>query len=147
MFLEPAELRRNLDALEEIERASLRLVCQALSDFRSEARDIFASESDLPQDFAEDITREALDRMGVSRIPQRLFGKIDYKRARYVFHPDYAIWRRSSSTRKQRSFRAWARQHCRPPRLRCESAISAKAKPWTYPALSRPCSTRSAGCS
>jgi hypothetical protein len=29
--------------------------------------------------------------MGVSRIDQRLYGKIDYKRARYVFHPDYAV--------------------------------------------------------
>ena len=26
--------------------------------------------------------------MGVSRIDERLFGKIDYKRARYIFHPD-----------------------------------------------------------
>lgn len=91
MFLDPAELRQDLDALEDIERASLRLVCQALVDFRTEACDIFAAESDLPQDFGEDITREALDRMGVSRIPQRLFGKIDYKRARYLFHPNYAV--------------------------------------------------------
>ncbi|MFN2502553.1 MAG: BglI family type II restriction endonuclease [Pyrinomonadaceae bacterium] len=37
------------------------------------------------------MTREALDRLGVSRIDQRLFGKIDYKRARYLFHPDYAV--------------------------------------------------------
>ncbi|SRR6266508_1390017 len=29
--------------------------------------------------------------MGVSKIDERLFGKIDYKRARYVFHPDYAV--------------------------------------------------------
>ena len=91
MFLEPSELRQNPDVLEDIERSSMRLVTQALFDFRAEAQEIFASESDLPQDFGEDITREALDRMGVSRIPQRLFGKIDYKRARYVFHPDYAI--------------------------------------------------------
>ena len=35
--------------------------------------------------------REALDAMGVSKIPQRLSGKMDYKRARYLFHPDYAI--------------------------------------------------------
>lgn len=91
MFLDPAGLSQNLDALEDIERASLRLVCQALVDFREEARRIFAAEADLPQDFGEDITREALDQMGVSRIPQRLFGKIDYKRARYLFHPDYAV--------------------------------------------------------
>ena len=29
--------------------------------------------------------------MGVSRIDQRLFGKIDYKRAAYVFLPDFAV--------------------------------------------------------
>lgn len=34
---------------------------------------------------------EALDRVGVSKIDARLFGKIDYKRARYVLHPEYAI--------------------------------------------------------
>ena len=27
----------------------------------------------------------------MSRIDQRLFGKIDYKRARYLFHPDYSV--------------------------------------------------------
>ena len=35
--------------------------------------------------------REAMDRMGTSVIPVRLFGKIDYKRARYVFHPEHSI--------------------------------------------------------
>ena len=32
-----------------------------------------------------------MDRMGTSVIPVRLFGKIDYKRARYVFHPEHSI--------------------------------------------------------
>lgn len=41
--------------------------------------------------FGEDITREELDKVGVSKIDQRLFGKIDYKRARYFFHPDFAV--------------------------------------------------------
>lgn len=80
-----------MDKVEQIERVSMRLVTQATVDFRGEAAVIFANETDKPQDFAEDITREALDRMGVSRIDQRLFGNIDYKRARYVFHPDYAV--------------------------------------------------------
>jgi Type II restriction enzyme SfiI len=91
MFIDPQSLEQNLPRLEEIERASLRLVTQAVLDFRETAAEIFAKEPDLVQDFGEDITREALDRMGVSRIDQRLFGKIDYKRARYVFHPEYAI--------------------------------------------------------
>ena len=91
MFVNPRTLQGDLDTLEEIEKASARLVTQAIVDFRGTAGEIFANERDLPQDFGEDITREALDEMGVSRIRQRLYGKIDYKRARYVFHPDYAI--------------------------------------------------------
>lgn len=91
MFRDPASLANDLDTLEEIERASLRMVTQALVDFRAEAREIFSNESDLQADIGEDITREALDTMGVSKIPQRLSGKMDYKRARYLFHPDYAI--------------------------------------------------------
>ncbi|MFQ5613969.1 MAG: BglI family type II restriction endonuclease [Anaerolineae bacterium] len=64
---------------------------QAVYDYRETAIEIFHEESDLVADIGEDITREALDRMGMARIDQRLFGKIDYKRARYLFHPDYAI--------------------------------------------------------
>jgi Type II restriction enzyme SfiI len=93
MFLEPANLPNTpggLDILEEIERASLRLVAQALLEF-SEAREIFNSELDLQADIGEDITREALDRMGVSGGRIRVVGKIDYKRARLIFHPSYAI--------------------------------------------------------
>jgi len=91
MLLYPRDLQKNLDRLEEIEKASLRLVVQALVDYRELAIEIFRKEADLVADIGEDITREALDRMGMSKIDQRLFGKIDYKRARYVFHPEYAI--------------------------------------------------------
>jgi len=91
MFIDPATLADDLQRLEEIEKASSRLVTHALVEFRDQAADIYAHESDKAQDIGEDITREALDRMGVSRIDQRLFGKMDYKRARYVFHPSYAI--------------------------------------------------------
>ena len=42
-------------------------------------------------DIGEDITREALDRLGMPTIPVRLFGKIDYKRATYLFQPEYAV--------------------------------------------------------
>lgn len=99
MFLDPHELQHNPDRLEDIEKASLRLVAQALYDYRSEAIEIFRQESDLVADIGEDITREALDRMGMSKIDQRLFGKMDYKRARYIFHPDYAV-RRGFSLRE-----------------------------------------------
>lgn len=91
MFIDPEILAFDLLRLEEIEKASLRLVAQAVYDFRKTAALIFENEKDLVQDIGEDITREALDRIGVSKIDERLFGKIDYKRARYVFHPEYAI--------------------------------------------------------
>jgi hypothetical protein len=91
MLIDPRNLSEDLSRLEEIEKASLRLVTQALCDFRDSAIEIFRAESDLVSDIGEDITREALDRMGVSRIDRRLYGKMDYKRARYVFHPEYAI--------------------------------------------------------
>jgi hypothetical protein len=91
MLIDPNQLRDNLKRLEEIEKASLRLVVQAIYDYRDLAIEIFRAEQDLVADIAEDITREALDRMGMARIDQRLFGKIDYKRACYLFHPDYAV--------------------------------------------------------
>lgn len=91
MLLDPRQLSQDLDRLEDIEKASLRLVVQAIYDYRETAVLIFQEESDLVADIGEDITREALDRMGMARIDQRLFGKIDYKRARYLFHPDYAV--------------------------------------------------------
>lgn len=91
MLINPQTLKDNLKRLEAIEKASLRLVVQAIYDFRETASDIFKFESDLVADIGEDLTREALDKLGVSKIDQRLFGKIDYKRARYLFHPDFAI--------------------------------------------------------
>lgn len=90
MTLDPADLRANPDVVENIEKATLRMVAQAVFDFREAANEIFLGEQDLVADIGEDITREALDRLGTSAIPARLFGKIDYKRARYVFHPEYA---------------------------------------------------------
>jgi len=89
VFLNPEELQPA--QVEEIEKASARLVTQAVYEFRDTAADIFSKEKDLAQDIAEDITREALDKLGVSRMDLRLYGKIDYKRARYVFHPEYAV--------------------------------------------------------
>ncbi|MGH9753334.1 MAG: SfiI family type II restriction endonuclease [Blastocatellia bacterium] len=91
MLISPYDLQNDPERLEEIEKSSLRLVVQALCDYRSTAQEIFREESDQVADIGEDITREALDRLGMSRIDQRLFGKVDYKRARYLFHPEYAI--------------------------------------------------------
>lgn len=91
MLIDPTTLAGDLDRLEEIEKASLRLVTQALFDYRKTAAYIFRNETDTVADIGEDITREALDRMGMSRIDQRLFGKTDYKRAAYLFLPDFAV--------------------------------------------------------
>lgn len=91
MFIDPIDLYTHPDIVEDIEKASMRLVTQAIYDFRETAAEIFSREADLVADIGEDLTREALDRMGVSRINERLYGKIDYKRAKYVFHADYAV--------------------------------------------------------
>jgi len=91
MLISPYDLQNNPERLEEIEKSSLRLVVQAICDYRITAQEIFREESDQIADIGEDITREALDRLGMSRIDQRLFGKVDYKRARYLFHPEYAV--------------------------------------------------------
>jgi len=91
MTLDPESLRTNPDLLEDIEKATLRFVTQAIYNFREDIIDIFTKESDLVQDIGEDLTREALDRTGTSLIPQRLFGKMDFKRARYLFLPEHAV--------------------------------------------------------
>ena len=62
MLTNPKELSQNLDRLEEIEKVSLRLVTQAIYDYRTIAQEIFRVESDLVADIGEDITREAVDR-------------------------------------------------------------------------------------
>lgn len=91
MLISPESLQTNWERLEEIEKATLRLVVQAVYDFKNDAVKIFKHESDLVGDIGEDLTREALDQMGMSKINQRLFGKMDYKKARYLFQADYAI--------------------------------------------------------
>lgn len=91
MTLDPRELERNPERIEAIESATMRLVTQALYEYREQAQLIFAEEPDLVADIGEDITREALDRIGMSKIDVRLFGKIDYKRARYIFHPEWSV--------------------------------------------------------
>lgn len=91
MTLDPNSLANNYDLVEAIEKATLRLVVHAISDFRRDIVDIFAQEADMVADIGEDLTREALDRVGTSVIPVRLFGKTDYKRARYLFLPEFAV--------------------------------------------------------
>ncbi|MDL1894339.1 type II restriction endonuclease [Sphingobacteriales bacterium CHB3] len=91
MFTDPNSLAGNVALLEDIEKASTRFVAQAIELFRPEAVNIFAEENDLQADIGEDITAEALDSLGMSRMAQRVFGKMDYKRARYIFEADHAL--------------------------------------------------------
>lgn len=91
MMMDLSNIQNNLNIVEDIEKSTLRMATQAIYDYRDLAQDIFKAEFDLVSDIGEDITREALDRLGMSRINQRLFGKIDYKQARYLFHPEYAV--------------------------------------------------------
>ena len=74
--------------VERLERAVLAMVVQALTDYRDQAATIFREDTDEPQDIAEDITREAVDAMGLSEIHERLYGKVDLKKAIYTFTPE-----------------------------------------------------------
>jgi hypothetical protein len=78
------------DDIIEVEKSCLRLVERAIRDHKDAAK-IFREETDLPADVAEDVTREALGTLGMSRIPIRLYGKIDYKRAAYLFLPEREV--------------------------------------------------------
>jgi hypothetical protein len=91
MFLDPNSLVQSPDLIENIEKATMRFVTAALLIFKNEAMRIFSAESDKVADIGEDITREALDSVGMSKSPGRIYGKMDYKRARYLFHENYAI--------------------------------------------------------
>jgi hypothetical protein len=86
---EPATL--SLDEIEDVERVSLRALFTAARDFGLDAWDIFNQSNDDPKDVAEDATREMLDRLGGFGIAQRIFGNVDYRRARYVVLPAYAV--------------------------------------------------------
>ena len=66
----------------------MEMVVQAISDFRDQAERIFHEETDLAQDIAEDVMREAIEAMGTSGLQERLYGKVDYKKAIYAFIPD-----------------------------------------------------------
>ena len=91
MTLDPNSLATTPELLEHIEKASLRLVAQALYEFKRDAVQIFGIEQDRAKTIGEDITREAMDRLSTSVIPIRLSGDVDYKRARFYFHPDFSL--------------------------------------------------------
>ena len=81
----------SLSEIEEIEKLTLRWIFQAVYDFGIEAREIFLKSPDSVKDIAEDITRELLDRLAGFNVQERVYGTVDYKKARYVILPDQTV--------------------------------------------------------
>ncbi len=71
--------------IEQLEQTVLSMVVQAITDFREQTIKIFREETDLPQDIAEDVTREALEVMGMSKISERLYGKVTTRKPYMLF--------------------------------------------------------------
>jgi len=86
---EPQHL--SLNEFEEIEKLTLRWIFQAIIDFGMEAHDIFLKSPDRVEDIAEDITRELLDRLSGFNLSRRIYGTVDYKKARYVILPEQTV--------------------------------------------------------
>ena len=81
----------SLEGVERIEKLTLRWVFQSVRDFGMEAYEVFLKSPDSVKDIAEDITRELLDRLPGFNMQQRVYGTVDYKKARYVILPDETI--------------------------------------------------------
>ncbi len=81
----------SLNEIEEIEKLTLRWIFQAIYDFGIEADEIFRKSPDRVKDIAEDITRELLDRLAGFNTQERVYGTVDYKKARYVILPDQTV--------------------------------------------------------
>ena len=89
MFVDAKNL--SLDEIEKIEMLTLRWLVQATLDFGFDAHEIFYYSPDSVKDVAEDITREVVDRLPGYNTPQRIFGTVDYKKARYIILPDQIV--------------------------------------------------------
>ena len=81
----------SLNEIEGIEKLTLRWIFQAVYDFGIEAYEIFLKSPDRVKDIAEDITRELLDRLAGFNVQERVYGTVDYKKARYVILPDQTV--------------------------------------------------------
>lgn len=79
------------EQIENIEKLTVRWIFQAILDFGMESHAIFMQSPDDVKDVAEDITREVLDRLAGYNVPQRIFGTVDYKKARYVILPEQMV--------------------------------------------------------
>lgn len=75
--------------IEEIEKQTLRWVVQALFDYAPEIWIEFRDSPDEPDGVAEDVTQESLSRLsGYNLDKRRLYGTVDYRRARYAIFPE-----------------------------------------------------------
>lgn len=81
----------SLNEIEAIEKCTLRWIFQAVCDFGMEAYEVFRESRDNVKDIAEDITRELLDRLPGFNVQQRVYGTVDYKKARYVILPEQTV--------------------------------------------------------
>lgn len=110
------------DEIEAIEKLTLRWIFQAVLDFGMEAHEVFLKSPDEVKDVAEDITRELLDRLPGFNVPQRVFGTVDYKKARYIILPDETVRQAlfidskaeksgSTATIQMSQTSMWIRQH------------------------------------
>ncbi|HTA14156.1 MAG TPA: SfiI family type II restriction endonuclease [Solirubrobacteraceae bacterium] len=91
MLTEPASL--TLPEIEEIEKQTLRWVVQAILDYApSEIWDEFRNSPDNADGVAEDVTQECLSRLsGYTLDKRRLYGTVDYRRARYAILPELIV--------------------------------------------------------
>ncbi len=79
------------EEIEKIETLTLRWIFHAILDFGMEAYEVFLHSPDSVKDIAEDITRELLDRLPGFNMQQRVYGTVDYKRARYIILPEKTV--------------------------------------------------------
>jgi len=86
---DPSKL--GLDEIEAIEKLTQRYLVQSVVDFGFDAADIFYHSTDDVKDVAEDITREMLDRIGGYQLQQRIYGNVDYRKARYIILPEMCV--------------------------------------------------------
>jgi type II restriction enzyme SfiI len=78
--------------IEVIEMQTLRWAVQALLDYAPEIWDEFGNSPDDADGVAEDVTQESLVRLsGYNLDKRRLYGTVDYRRARYVILPELIV--------------------------------------------------------
>ena len=73
--------------MEHVEQTTFFMVLQALTDYVKTATILFREEVDQPQNIAKNVTREAMDAMGLPQLHERLYGKVNFKKAIYTFLP------------------------------------------------------------